>query len=151
MAYRPLGPHLCGPHPPSPGTFLQRLGLAWGKDCPIPVASSWVGTPGSLRVTGGSSRNWTQIPIPVSCKGRQELEQVCDSDSSGAVGPGQCGYREELHCWDIHRYSGVAAGALGEGHTPYHGGACLVFGGRQLQGLVQACVTRPHQKWSERL
>lgn len=31
-------------------------------------------------------------------------------------------------------------------------GACLVFGGRQLQGLVQACVTTAaHQKWSERL
>ena len=147
MAHRPPGPHLCGPHPPSPGTFLQRLGLAWGKDCPIPVASSWVGTPGSLRVTGQSSRNWTQT----SCKGRQELEQVCDSDSSGAVGPGQCGYREELPCWDIHRYSGVAAGALGEGHTHTVVGACLVFGGRQLQGLVQACVTRSHQKWSERL
>lgn len=29
-------------------------------------------------------------------------------------------------------------------------GACLVFGGRQLQGLVQACVTTAtYQKWSE--
>lgn len=67
VAHRPPGPHLHGPHPPSPGTFLQRLGLAWGKDRPIPVASSWVGTPGSLRVTRRSSRNWTQT----GCKGRR--------------------------------------------------------------------------------
>lgn len=31
-------------------------------------------------------------------------------------------------------------------------GSCLVSGGRQLQGLVQACVTTAaQQKWSERL
>lgn len=41
------------------------------------------------------------------------------------MGPGQCGYREELHRWDIHLDSGVAAGALGEGHTPYCGGLML--------------------------
>ena len=80
-----------------------------------------MGTPGSLRVTRQSSRNWTQT----GCKGRRLLEWVCNSDSSGALGLGQCGYREELHLWDIHLYSGFAAGALGEGHTPYHGGRML--------------------------
>lgn len=51
------------PHPehlgPGPSTFLQRLSLAWGEDSPIPVASPWVGTPGSLRATVGIARNWS--------------------------------------------------------------------------------------------
>lgn len=51
------------PHPehldPGPSTFLQRFSLAWGEDRPIPVASPWVGTPGSLRATVGIARNWS--------------------------------------------------------------------------------------------
>lgn len=50
-----LSPTVC----PTPGTFLQRLGLAWGEDSPIPVASPWVGTPGSLRATMGRVSNWS--------------------------------------------------------------------------------------------
>lgn len=99
-----LGPQASGPLPacvppstlwppvhPSPATFLQCLSLAWGEDSPIPVAGPWVGTPGSLRATMQSWRNWSQN----SCKGRQWLVGVCGGDSSGqmgSLGPWVLGY-----------------------------------------------------------